>query len=182
MKNNEGELWKPVIGFEDRYEVSNLGRLRAMPRKWHIERGSAEGRLLKTQIDKLGYERIKLRGSTGNTKTTTMHILVAEAFIGPRPKGHRVDHLDANRSNNKLVNLQYVTASEDIRRMDLRNGGRPWFKGAGNANAKLTDQKIRQIRRLAAEGMSYRQLAEKYDITPKHAYKIVRLEEWQWVK
>jgi hypothetical protein len=183
MSNNEYlELWKPIVGFEDRYEVSNLGRLRSVPRKWHTERGTLEGRLLKTSLDKAGYEQIKLRGSTGNEKSAKVHILVAAAFIGPRPEGHRIDHLDADRSNNKLTNLEYVTVSEDIRRMDLRHGGRPWLKGAGNPKAKLTDQKVRQIRRLATEGLTYRQLAEKYNITPKHAYKIVRLEEWQWVK
>lgn len=183
MKNNEyPEIWKPVVGFEERYEVSNLGRLRSVPRKWHTERGVAEGRLLKTSIDKAGYEQIKLRGSTGNEKSATVHILVAAAFIGPRPEGNRIDHLDADRSNNKLSNLEYVTTSEDIRRMYERNGGRPAFKGAGNPMAKVTDQKVRQIRRLAAEGMTYRQLAKEYGITPKHAYKIVRREEWQQVK
>lgn len=183
MKNLEiPEVWKPVVGFESHYDVSNHGHVRAIWRKWHIERRDEQlcGKILKTQIDKLGYERIKLRRD-GKTKVTTVHILVLAAFRGPRPQGHSADHLDGNRSNNKLNNLEYCTHAENVRRSDIRNGGRPWNKGEGNPNATLTEEKVRAIRRLAGEGATFQELADKYDISPKHAYKIVRREKWQWV-
>ena len=69
---------------------------------------------------KSGYHQVSIRKTGFNEKigfTKYIHELVAEQFIGLRPEGYQVDHIDGNRSNNHCANLEYVTRSENIKRM-----------------------------------------------------------------
>jgi hypothetical protein len=94
------EVWKNVYGYAGRYEVSSLGRLRG-PRG--ITKGSMGSR---------GYLQVCLRKPGDRYgKTANLHVLVARAFLGPRPKGHHVCHGDGDRTNNSLINLRYDTPS-----------------------------------------------------------------------
>ncbi len=133
-----GEEWRPVEWTGGAYEVSNLGRLRSV-------RGTGAGRwyrLRKTRIDSNGYPSVVLGPCTGR-RTCRIHCLVAAAFLGPRPKGHDVNHKDANKTNNRADNLEYVTELENTRHA-LALGLVPEGKG----HPKLTDDQVRQIRRL----------------------------------
>ena len=73
------------------------------------------GRPLKPGISKDGYARVSL-SRDGKTHTHTIHSLMADAFLGPRPEGWQVDHLNHNRSDNRLENLEYVTPLENTHR------------------------------------------------------------------
>lgn len=83
-----------------------------------------EQRPVKDHLNKkTGYHQVSIRktgmtGSGGFTKY--IHDLVAEQFIGPRPEGMDIDHVDGNRSNNHYTNLEYVTRQENIRRAWVR--------------------------------------------------------------
>lgn len=92
------EEWRQVVGFP-LHMISNEGRVFS----WFSER------YLRPGIGKNGYLRLNL----GFGKTRNVHALVAEAFIGPRPKGHVVRHRDGDRSNPRLDNLEYGTYSEN---------------------------------------------------------------------
>ena len=95
------EEWRPVVGYESLYEVSNLGRVKSLPRKW------AKGGILKpTPAKKGGYMYIDLR-KNGKRELCKVHQLVMRAFVGECPDGHEVDHYDWNPSNNRLDNLSY---------------------------------------------------------------------------
>lgn len=96
------EIWRAVPGFTG-YEVSSTGRVRSYKR-------SAAGRLISLLPDGRGYMRVRLGDGT-RMVARRVHQLVAEAFIGPRPEGREVRHLDGNGMNNIPSNLEYATAA-----------------------------------------------------------------------
>lgn len=96
------EIWKPVVGFEGKYEVSNRGRVKSYVRK--------KGELLKPGFSSTGYLTVAL----GRGNSRTLHSLVAEAFIGTRPEGYEVLHADGTRTNNCVSNLSYGTRADNI--------------------------------------------------------------------
>lgn len=103
------EEWRPIAGYEGRYDVSDLGRVRS----WVPYRGLPAPRLLKAPVAANGY-RVVRPLSGGRGKTFTVHHLVATTFIGPKPPGMHVRHLDGDRLNNLLSNLAIGTASENV--------------------------------------------------------------------
>ncbi len=105
------EEWRPVVGHEGYYEVSNLGGVRSVDRV--NARGRWKGRPLRPATRDSGHLCVSLcRNSVCRTKN--VHSLVAEAFIGPRPDGLQVAHYDGNPTNNILSNLRYATQSENL--------------------------------------------------------------------
>lgn len=99
------ELWAIVKGFEN-YAVSTKGRVRNLK----------TGRLLKHQSSRRGgwYAFINLC-KKGTRKNVNVHLLVAEAFLGPRPEGMVVHHRDGKRKNPAVINLEYITQAENCR-------------------------------------------------------------------
>lgn len=77
------------------------------------------GKRLKGEIHTKGYRRVCLR-SGGVDKNHYVHALVALAFLGPRPVGYHVDHIDFDKLNNRPSNLRYLTALENSTRRRMR--------------------------------------------------------------
>lgn len=103
-----GEVWRPVLGYEDLYQVSSLGRLWGSA----LWRGT-RGRLLTlTPHPADGYFKVMLY-KDGTRRPRLLHALVAEAFHGPRPPGQVVRHLDGVRTNNVSANLTWGTCQEN---------------------------------------------------------------------
>lgn len=107
----ESERWLPVVGFEIWYEVSDLGRVRRIRKP----AGAATCRLLKSSPDTRGYQTVGLSVRCVHY-TRRVHLLVADAFKGPRPDGFEVDHEDGSKANCRLDNLEFVTHAENQRR------------------------------------------------------------------
>lgn len=111
------ELWAPVPGYVGKYEVSSLGRVRSLDRVVDVrgpsKRRLVQGRVLKPKYAPCGYLQVAL--SVENApRYVYIHTLVCEAFIGPRPtKSHQVDHVNADRTDNRLSNLRWVTVKEN---------------------------------------------------------------------
>ena len=107
--NNIVEEWKPVVGFEGLYEVSNLGNVRSI--QFHGKRRIKE---LSQFSDKLGYRRVKLRKWDDSIAGSfQVHRLVAMSFIPNPDNKPQVDHIDTNPSNNRVDNLRWVTSMEN---------------------------------------------------------------------
>lgn len=128
------EEWRPVIGWEGLYEVSDLGRVRSLPRRviggGYGGEAIRGGRMLNPIVDTGDYRFVAL--SNGGKRKLSVHSLVAAAFIGPRPTPkHEVRHLDGDPSNNTLANLAYGTGAENWD--DRRRHGRGAFALARGA-------------------------------------------------
>lgn len=101
------ERWLPVKGFED-YEVSDLGRVRTLNYK-----RTGKVKVLSPQATKGGYLQVLLY-KDGKKKRFYVHRLVVIAFIGDIPKGMVVNHLNEDKLDNRLSNLEVVTQKENI--------------------------------------------------------------------
>ena len=109
---NLNEQWKDIKGFEGCYQISSLGRIKS------LERQDSKGRLRKERIlsqnkkDDKGYHTANLY-KDGKNQYKRVHILVAEAFI-PNPNNKpEVNHIDGNKSNNSVSNLEWNTTKEN---------------------------------------------------------------------
>lgn len=120
----EGEIWKDVVGYEDLYQVSNLGRVVSLGRIISMKDGRTQreftkrtkSKILKQVVDKGGYLIVSLSETFSEKKQSKnhkVHRLVAKAFIqNPENKPH-IDHIDRNRTNNCVSNLRWCTTIEN---------------------------------------------------------------------
>jgi hypothetical protein len=110
------EDWRPVPGFEGLYEISASGDVRTIARILRRRNGrkyTVAPLLRKPVPNRYGYLGVRL-SKDGATFPKEIHALVALAFLGPRPAGADIRHLDGNKVNNSASNLKYGTRSENI--------------------------------------------------------------------
>ena len=123
------ERWLPVVGYEGFYEVSDLGRIRSLPRLTVWRNGRKRhypGKILNPYISpRDGYARTPLSVQGVRSSPLLVHCLIAEAFLGPCPEGQEVRHLDGDPANNVLTNLKYGTHGEN-ERDKVRHGTHHW--------------------------------------------------------
>lgn len=160
MKNRE---WRQVTGCA--HEVSNDGQVRSLSARWP----SMQGHVLAQHI-KLGYAYVSL-SIGGKRRTCLVHRLVAEAFVGPCPSGYDVNHLDANKSNNVVGNLEYVT-----RTGNMRHAAR-----LGLLTSKLTPAEVLSIRARASAGEAHPSIARAFGVAKGTIWKIVNAWGWKHV-
>ena len=114
---NQVEQWKDIPGFEGRYQISSLGRVKSLPRKVNNHTGElmVKEKILKQRHDFKGYLRIDLKDNNGKHKYLGVHRLVAETFIS-NPEGKpQVNHIDGIKDHNEVSNLEWVTNGENAR-------------------------------------------------------------------
>lgn len=152
------EHWKPIVRFESKYEVSDLGRIRNAETKY----------VLKPFFNNCGY--LIAQVAINRTKhVATVSSLVAEAFLGPRPPGMQIEHLNQDKTDNRLVNLTYMTQSQNIKR-SYANSDRPRRNGP-----RLSQQAHDLINQLWATGQySQVQIAKLLDVSSASVNRIVR--------
>lgn len=161
------EAWKPVPGYEDFYEVSDHGRVRALDR-WIGHRYGGlrrwRGRELRPTPSH-GYWRVTL-WSDGLADDFVVHRLVLAAFVGPCPEGQEALHRDNVKTNNHLSNLRYGTRLENMG--DRRTNGIGAFK--------LNEEIVREIR---ASDLPVPVLAAKFGVAKATVYKVLHRRTWQ---
>lgn len=104
------EIWKDIEGFEGRYQVSDLGNVKSLGND-----KDRKEKILKACVDGRGYLLVDLH-KEGKRKTIRVHSLVANAFI-PKVESHNkmcVDHIDNDKLNNRLENLQRITNRKNL--------------------------------------------------------------------
>lgn len=126
---NSEEIWKDILGYEGLYQVSSFGRVRGLDRYDSMNR-FWKGRILKSQTGTGGYLFVQLC-LNGKVKAYSVHRLVAETFIHNPDNLPQVNHLDEDKTNNRVENLEfcdskynvnYGTRIERIRDIRLKNG------------------------------------------------------------
>jgi hypothetical protein len=184
------ETWRPVPGHEGRYEVSDQGAVRSLRySNAAVDRPRQEPLLLRAGRASAGYQIVTLLG-----KTTSVHRIVLEAFIGPCPDHHQCAHLNGVRTDNRLVNLQWVTARVNgyhrrlhgtSQRGDLSPARRypeSQVRGARVVGAKLTEASVLVIRRALARGERRTALAEQYRVSEATISAIAAGRKWAHVR
>lgn len=168
--------WRPVLGFEEYYLVSNTGLI------WTIRRK----RLLSPTPAR--YLTVSLGNGRGGIKrNTNVHQLVAEAFVPnpfvPNPFGLPVvDHKDSNTANNHASNLQWVTHAVNVR-LSIERGNRKQM-GTDNVKAVLAEADVLAIRTAYIPGSRQgfgQRMAIKYNVQPAAISKIVKRRTWKHI-
>lgn len=167
------EEWRSVVGYEDRYEVSSFGRVRSVYRE--------SPRLLRPGKDgpnsgRIPYFLVNLSPPTRG-KSFRVHLLVAEAFLGPRPLGMECSHEDGDSTNNAASNLAWRTRSENHQ---LKRVHGTMLAGERHHQAKLTAEQVRGIRALGEKtSLPHRVIAGLYEISRQQIQRILSGENWK---
>ena len=139
------EEWREVPGYEGVYSVSSMGRFRCEARVLNDSSGRkrrAKAQMMLGWESPDGYLRVSL-WRDNRRKTLTIHCIVALAFLGPRPEGLQVRHLDGDKKNNALKNLAYGTTADQV--ADRKRHGTFLFGERANG-AKLDEAAVQWIR------------------------------------
>lgn len=173
------EIWKPVVGYEEIYSVSNFGNVVR-----HSNKGS-DGRKPKTK--RMSQKAAGWKGEylavtlTENniTKNQYVHRIVASAFLGiPADKSLQVNHKDGNKRNNHVENLEWVTAKENQQHRYSVLGHSQ--KGENNATNKYPESTIIKIREMFKSGLySQREIARQTGVDYRYVHTIVHNRVWK---
>lgn len=174
MGRNSLEEWRHIKGYENYYQVSNLGRVRSLDRTIINTNGiesNLKGRLMSLADHPRGYKIVTLR-KNGKRRTVTVHRLVAEAFLINVLKKCEVNHKDGVKSNNHATNLEWSTSSE--------NSIHAFKNGLRKAKAKLTKEQVKEIRLKYGSGVfKQKELGMLYGVDYRTIGGIVRREIWK---
>ncbi|UZQ49090.1 NUMOD4 motif-containing HNH endonuclease [Clostridium kluyveri] len=170
------EFWKDIPGYEGRYQASTLGRIRSVD---HYVNGKSrygkpfkrlvKGRILRPgRYNQDGHVSVVL-GHKANG--SPVHQLIALTFLGDRPKGYDVRHLDGNPQNNKLNNLAYGTRKQNI--LDVYNQGKAW--------RNTTKEQALKVKNLLKQGMVCTSIAQITGVSIHSIYAIKQGRCFKWL-
>lgn len=171
------EQWKPVVGWEGVYEVSDLGRVkRLVPGK-----RTYAGRIFDQSKSPDGYRTVTI-SFEGRKQTRFVHHLVLEAFVGARPTPrHAGNHKDGDRRNNRPGNLEWATYSENnLHSYRVLGKAPPSQSWKAMPFAKLDPGQASEIRRIRAEtGATSTVLAGRFGVSKSTVCRLLRGETWR---
>lgn len=135
-------------------------------------------RLMRKRVARTGYEVIALFDGK-KYRYPLVHRLVLESWVGPGGD-RQCNHKNGIRADNQLGNLEWATRSENERHARQQLG--KLIHGAHHPRAKITDDVVREIRRLRREGRTYQSLADQFGIALSHAARVANGKVWQHVE
>ncbi len=168
------EIFKKIPNFS-RYKISNYGRLISLNYK-----NSKKIKELKPSITD-GYYKTMIQRDDKKYKTIAIHRLVASVFLN-RKTGYEVNHIDGNKLNNKLYNIEYCTHSENIKHA-YRLGLEKSKTGSKNGNSKLFEKEVIEIRQYHNKHgylKNRKYLAKKYNISESTLKDIISRRRNNW--
>ena len=157
------EEWKPVVGFERLYEVSNHGRVRKKDKQLTFHKRSK------------GYPAVWIKEAK---RSFMVHRLVMQAFVGECPKGMEVRHLDGNPVNSHLSNLAYGTTAQN--QQDRKQHGTD-NAGTRHGMSKITEDIVREIRHAWSFGFTQQSIADYFGLSNSHISNIVNYQKWSHI-
>lgn len=181
------EQWKEIPGFCGRYWASSQGKIRSSRQAVaHRPKGQWQSRVIPERILKMtdtsdGYKSVELRDGC-RRKRMLVHRLVAMAFIENQLGLPHVNHIDANKRNNRADNLEWVTHQQNMAHAS-RMGLMVSHSGPGEESpaAKLTDECVRSIKARLAAGEGPASISRDYPVTPSAISEIKAGRSWSHI-
>ena len=172
------EKWKDIPGYEGYYQVSNLGRIKSLPRtsSRNSRRGSkyiftVRERILKPGKTLANYLFVNL-SKGGEKKAFSIHVLVLTLFVGPCPQDMECCHENGNPGDNRLANLRWDTYSQNSCDMIRHRRGN---------TTKVAPENVTAIRKKFSEGLKIHEIADLYEVSWAIVNYIVKRKTWKWV-
>jgi len=181
------EVWKPVVGYEGLYEVSDAGRVRSLGRPYKMRNSHKPevvmdcrkpARILKPGVKSNGYCQVMLYALDRSTWQPLVHRLVLEAFVGPCPDGMECNHINKQPYDNRLCNLEWITHAEN---MDSTRRDVSGYQGEKHHRAKLTEDGVRRLRAAKAAGNPISPIARELGISKVAACNAANGKTWRHV-
>jgi hypothetical protein len=166
------ETWKPVLGFEDRYQVSDLGRVAFV-------KNGVRSKPRSTPPVGRGYPMVSF-AKDGKVHNVRVHRLVALAFLA-KPNGKcQVNHIDGDKANNAVSNLEWVSHRENSLHA-VRLGLISHARGEKHVFSKLTDADVIEIRKLLASKVAPKVIAARFGVARTTIYGIKSGIAWRHI-
>lgn len=178
------EEWRDVPGWEGFYQVSSHGRVKRLPRFVRTKNDcfalKMGGILAPSKNKRTGYPETLLSDGARKQRVN-IHVLVCEAFHGPRPSSrHQVAHGDGSRDYNHKDNLRWASPKDNA--ADRKRHGTE-YEGKAHWKTELTEDDVRSIRDRYKPGHGgYTYLAREYGLTRGAIYRIVKRKNWKHVE
>ena len=171
--DREQEEWRLIPGHSENYMVSNFGKVKSLQRTIVRNNGwpqTIRERILKASCDEWGYPQVRVDG-----KTIKVHRAVALAFLGTRPDGEEIRHMDGNPENCCLSNLAYGTHSENVLDGYV-------YRGNIGKHQKLNAQSVIAIKTDILAGKPSRKIANAYGISEQSICDIKHGRTYAWME
>ena len=137
-------------------------------------------RELKQRIGADGYIFVTLGTNLSGRQTVCVHRIVADAFIGKPGKDYEVNHIDYDRTNNRIENLEYVTHKENVAHSSIA-GRYKKMSGETNIKAVFTENDVLNIRLDFSNGLKISEITKKYNSKYSTIFNIVKNKTWKYL-
>ncbi len=174
------EIWKDLIGFEEHYQVSNLGRIkskdRILPRKNWTNK-TYKSKILALHINENGYYIVRI-GVVPNKKTCKLHRLIAKTWIANPHNKKYINHINGIKTDNRIENLEWCTFTENMRHAAKNNLLNP-CRGEDSPQAKLTNAQVFDIKTRLKNGEKIHTLRKEYNVSKSIIFDIAHEVSWK---
>jgi hypothetical protein len=172
------EKWKDISGFEGKYQISNIGRVRSLDRITNNRQ--FKGAIKTPQISNTGYYRVHLCTENRKTKPFSIHRLVATHFLPSIGGKNVVNHIDGDKLNNRLDNLEWVTISENTKH-SYDTGLQIMGRSEKNPASKYTEGQIREVKKLSKMNYSRKHISEATGVSRAMIHSVLKNKSWTHV-
>jgi hypothetical protein len=177
------ETWRTIPGYS-LYQISDMGRIKTF--NW---KNQGKIRIMKPALDGAGYLRTMLVNDQGKIEMIKVHRLVLKTFQGEPPTSqHTCNHLNSIRSDNRNINLEWATMSENM--IHAFKYGQKTVEGEMNPAAILTEADVREIRKNYKYGRKSRheggeskvKIAERYGVSVSAIKQVINRKSWGYLQ
>jgi len=184
IESEGGEIWIPLLGCEHKYHVSNYGRVKAIYRIIPYNKNKSinsfrKERIMKQKVTNKGYLSLTIFFQDGVRTCVPVHRLILSSFKGVDNEKTQGNHIDGNKLNNRIENLEWCNGKENINHA-ISTGLKSSIVGEKHFKAKLTESDVLTIREKYKTTMM-KDLAAEYKVGINCIQKIIYRTTWRHI-